>query len=616
MQPVISFRHFSFRYKNQSEPTLKNIHLEIARGEKIWIAGPSGSGKSTLAHCINGLIPFSYGGEVSGQLLLEGQDASAMSIFERSRRVGTILQNPDAQFVGQTVGEDVAFQLENEATPQDVMKEAVFSALDVVGMRAFEARGPHELSGGQKQQVSLAGVLSTQAGILLFDEPLANLDPASGAKAMRLIDEIHRNQGKTVILIEHRVEDVLLEHIDRVVVMNEGEIAAIGTPDELLAAGILPQYGLRQPLYLDALSHAGLSLSNFTDLTDPAALRLQKPVGIPDGAGGGNGQGGSERMKDNDAKITDDGDGHRIQDDRERTGASELQLRERLETWAASVPPVVRSSAGEPLLELRGVSFAYEPGTNAVEDVSLTVRAGETVALLGSNGAGKSTLSGLITGLLKPSKGEILLLGEVINGWSIRRRGEAIGYVMQHPHHMLTQHIVRDEVRIGLAARGVPESERDQRADEALRICGLYPYRNWPVSALSFGQKKRLSIAAILALQPQLMILDEPTAGQDYRHYTEFMEFIAQLAAEGMAFLFITHDMHLALEYADRAAVMAGGRIIAEDTVAQILADGDLTARANLRETSLARFAKAQGLTSPSRFVEAFIAADKKVKRA
>ncbi len=600
MQPVITFRHFSFRYKNQSEPTLKNIHLEIARGEKIWIAGPSGSGKSTLAHCINGLIPFSYGGEISGQLLLEGQDASAMTIFERSRRVGTILQNPDAQFVGQTVGEDVAFQLENEATPQDVMKEAVFSALDLVGMRAFEARGPHELSGGQKQQVSLAGVLSTQADILLFDEPLANLDPASGAKAMRLIDEIHRNQGKTVILIEHRAEDVLLEHIDRVIVMNEGEITAIGMPDELLAAGILPQYGLRQPLYLDALCHAGLSLSNFTGLTDPAALRLQEHVVMLDGKGEGNEQDDSERMKD----------------DRQRTGGSEPQLRERLETWAASVPLVVRGGVGEPLLELRGVSFAYEPGTNAVEDVSLTVRAGETVALLGSNGAGKSTLSGLITGLLKPNKGEMRLSGEVINDWSIRRRGEAIGYVMQHPHHMLTQHIVRDEVRIGLAARGVPEPERGRRADEALRICGLYPYRNWPVSALSFGQKKRLSIAAILALQPKLMILDEPTAGQDYRHYTEFMEFIARLAAEGMAFLFITHDMHLALEYADRAAVMAGGRIIAEDTVARILADGDLTARANLRETSLARFAKAQGLTSPSRFVEAFIAAEKKVKRA
>ncbi|MCH1640841.1 ABC transporter ATP-binding protein [Paenibacillus timonensis] len=587
MQAVITFRQFSFRYKNQSEPTLKNIHLEITRGEKIWIAGPSGSGKSTLAHCINGLIPFSYGGEMSGQLLLDGQDASAMTIFERSRRVGTILQNPDAQFVGQTVGEDVAFQLENEAAPQDEMKAAVSSALDLVGMRAYEAQGPHELSGGQKQHVSLAGVLSTQADILLFDEPLANLDPASGAKAMRLIDEIHRSQGKTVILIEHRVEDVLLEHIDRVVVMNEGEIAAIGTPDELLAAGILPRYGLRQPLYLEALSHAGLPLSAFAGLTGPETLHLREPA--------------SEAADEESPACA---------------GLSEPELRERLEAWAASVPLAARGGLGEPLLELRGVSFAYEPGRNAVADVSLTVRSGETVALLGSNGAGKSTLSGLITGLLKPSTGEIRLRGEGIDGWSIRRRGEEIGYVMQHPHHMLTQHMVRDEIRIGLIARGVPEPEREQRTEEVLQICGLYPYRNWPVSALSFGQKKRLSIAAILALQPKLMILDEPTAGQDYRHYTEFMEFIGWLAARGMAFLFITHDMHLALEYADRAAVMSEGRIIAEDEVARILADGGITARANLRETSLARFAEALGMASPSRFVEAFIAAEKKVKRA
>ncbi|MDU4695068.1 MAG: DUF3744 domain-containing protein [Paenibacillus sp.] len=602
MQAVITFRQFSFRYKNQSEPTLKNIHLEIKRGEKIWIAGPSGSGKSTLAHCINGLIPFSYGGEMSGQLLLDVQDASAMTIFERSRRIGTILQNPDAQFVGQTVGEDVAFQLENEGAPLDEMKAAVSSALDLVGMRAYEAQGPHELSGGQKQHVSLAGVLSTQADILLFDEPLANLDPASGAKAMRLIDEIHRSQGKTVILIEHRVEDVLLEHIDRVVVMNEGEIAAIGTPDELLAAGILPRYGLRQPLYLEALSHAGLPLSAFTGLTGPETLRLQESDAV-ENDGETSASAGLNEPRLNELQLSE-------------LQLSEPQLRERLESWAASVPPAARSSLGEPLLELRGVSFAYKPGKNAVEDVSLTVRTGETVALLGSNGAGKSTLSGLITGLLKPSAGEVRLRGEAITGWSIRRRGEEIGYVMQHPHHMLTQHMVRDEIRIGLAARGVPEGEREQRTEEVLQICGLYPYRNWPVSALSFGQKKRLSIAAILVLQPKLMILDEPTAGQDYRHYTEFMEFIDRLAAKGMAFLFITHDMHLALEYADRAAVMAEGRIIAEDAVARILADGAITAQANLRETSLARFAEARGLASPARFVEAFIAAEKKVKRA
>ncbi|MGG6313407.1 DUF3744 domain-containing protein [Paenibacillus macerans] len=609
MQPVISFRHFSFRYKSQSEPTLSNINLDIGRGEKIWIAGPSGSGKSTLAHCINGLIPFSYGGEISGQLLLDGQDASELTIFERSRRVGTILQNPDTQFVGQTVGEDVAFQMENEAVPQAEMKASVISSLERVGMLAYEEQGPHELSGGQKQQVSLAGVLSTQADILLFDEPLANLDPASGAKTMRLIDEIHRREGKTVIIIEHRVEDVLQERVDRIVVMNEGAIAAVGTPNELLAAGILPKYGLRQPLYLEALGHAGLPLSEFSGLTSPEGLRIReadeaegrlpaKGGEVPAaGAGSRDGTGAVE------ARPAD------------RLRLSEPELRERLEAWAHSAPPPRKAGQRETLLELTEVSFAYEPEQDAVSGVSLSVRAGETVALLGSNGAGKSTLSGLITGLLKPKAGEIRLGGESINSWSIRRRGEEIGYVMQNPHHMITQHMIRDEVGIGLAARGIPGPERERLTEEALRICGLYPYRNWPVSALSFGQKKRLTIAAILTLKPKLMILDEPTAGQDYRHYTEFMDFIDRLAAEGLAFLFITHDMHLALEYADRAAVMAGGRIIASGTVAEVLSDSEAAGRANLRETSLSRFAKARGLDSPARFVQAFIAAEKKVMR-
>ncbi|MEK4513168.1 ABC transporter ATP-binding protein [Paenibacillus sp. FSL K6-2524] len=565
MQPVISFRDFSFRYKSQSSATLKNINLDIVRGEKIWIAGPSGSGKSTLAHCINGLIPFSYGGEITGELYVNGKDSSSQDIFERSKSVGTILQNPDAQFVGQTVGEDVAFQMENEATPQAEMKTAVFSALDLVGMLDYEGQGPHDLSGGQKQSVSLAGVLSTKADILLFDEPLANLDPASGVKAMRLIEEIHQAGGKTVIIIEHRVEDVLQEPIDRIVVMNEGEIAAIGTPDDLLAGGILASFGLRQPIYLDAMAYAGLSLQGLSNLRTPEGI-----LGTLD--------------------------------------------KGKLEVWMDSVESTQEQRDGDVLLELRDVTYAYDAGRDVVRQVSLSIGAGETIALLGGNGAGKSTLSGIITGLFKPRIGEVRLWGESINNWSIRRRGTEIGYVMQNPNHMITQHMIRDEVGLGLTARGFSPTEREERSDEVLKICGLYPYRNWPVSALSFGQKKRLSIASILALSPKLMILDEPTAGQDYRHYTEFMDFIAELSNQGMAFLFITHDMHLALEYADRAVVMAEGGVIAADTVANVLSNSEVTSKARLRETSLARFARAWGLSSPSRFVQAFIDYEQKGK--
>lgn len=584
MQPAISFRNFSFRYKSQSEPTLKNIYLDISPGEKIWIAGPSGSGKSTLAHCINGLIPFSYGGEVSGNLYIGGLEVSEQGIFDRSRSVGTILQNPDAQFVGQTVGEDTAFQMENEQVAQSVMKARVVTALDLVGMLAYEGQGPHDLSGGQKQSVSLAGVLSTHADILLFDEPLANLDPASGVRAMQLIEDIHRREGKTVIIIEHRVEDVLAQPIDRIVVMSEGEIAAIGTPEELLREGVLARHGLRQPLYLNALEYAGVPIGGLTGLATPE--------GVVTLAGDGNLPEGSEYL-------------------------GETEIRSRLEAWAERVEPAMRRLSGAPLLELKDISFAYGRGrSDAVRNVSFSISEGERLALLGSNGAGKSTLSGLITGILKPKSGTITIRGEDLSRWSIRQRGEEIGYVMQNPNHMITQHMIRDEIALGLTARGVLSPERERRIDEVLHTCGLYPYRNWPVSGLSFGQKKRLTIASILALEPKLMILDEPTAGQDYRHYTEFMDFIDGLAGRGMAFLFITHDMHLALEYADRAVVMAEGEIIAADTVPRILSDSEVTGRARLRETSLSRFAKAWGLSSPSGFVQAFIEAEKKVKEA
>ncbi|MNI16353.1 putative HMP/thiamine import ATP-binding protein YkoD [compost metagenome] len=507
-------------------------------------------------------------------MLLNGQDVSDRSIFERSRSVGTILQNPDAQFVGQTVGEDVAFQMENEETAPQEMKIKVYSSLDLVGMLQYEEHGPHDLSGGQKQSVALAGVLSTQADILLFDEPLANLDPASGRRAMGLIDEIHKTSGRTVILIEHRVEDILGQPIDRIVIMSEGEIAAIGTPEEILQAGILPNYGLRQPLYLNALGYAGIKLEHLSDLSTPEAVTVDKQA-IP-------------------------------------------EYKQQIESWMSFIDQNKEYDQSNILLDICDVSFSYSSGKNAadaVKGVTLSIGAGERVALLGSNGAGKSTLSGLITGLFKPRDGEICWRGENISNWSIRRRGEEIGYVMQNPNHMITQHMIRDEVALGLQARGVADSERERRTNEALEICGLYPYRNWPVSALSFGQKKRLSIASILVLEPKLMILDEPTAGQDYRHYTEFMDFISGLADQGMSFLFITHDMHLALEYADRAAVMANGEIIASDTVANVLSDRTITEQARLRETSLSRFAKAWGISSPVQFVQAFIDTEQRNKK-
>jgi len=562
---MISFQQFSFQYQKLTEPTLRNINLEIQPGEKILIAGPSGSGKSTLAHCINGLIPFTYEGKIEGAMTINGEPTTGKSIFEISKTVGTILQDLDGQFIGLSVGEDVAFSFENDGVPRKQMREEVERALTTVNMLSFIDQSPHDLSGGQKQRVSLAGILSTQADILLFDEPLANLDPASGKQAMQMIDDIHKQTGKTIIIIEHRIEDVLEQPIDRIVVMSEGEIQAIGTPDEILASDVLRKHGLREPLYIEALKYAGCELSAADKLTQLNNMKLPK-------------------------------------------------FEHALEVWYESAASSTELQNREPLLDVQNLRFAYEGAQEVIRGVSFQVQEGEIVSLLGNNGAGKSTLSHLIMGIVRQTSGEIRLQGEDIRSWNIRQRGEKIGYVMQNPNQMITQHMIWDEVALGLTVRGVPKETIDAKVEHVLRICGLYPYRNWPISALSYGQKKRVTIAAVLAMEPKLIILDEPTAGQDYKHYTEFMEFISSLSQTGLSFIFITHDMHLALEYTDRAVVLSGGEVIASDRVASVLTNAEVIERANLKETSLSMLSRMIGLPSAEGFVQHFINYEKKVK--
>lgn len=565
-EPLISFRDFSFQYRSLSEPTLRNVNLDIYPGEKILIAGPSGCGKSTLAHCMNGLIPFTYSGTITGEYTLKGKRPSELSIFEISRSVGTILQDQDGQFIGLSVGEDVAFAFENDCMKTADMKPKVTKALEVVDMLPYIDHSPHELSGGQKQRVSLAGVLSMDADILLFDEPLANLDPASGKQAIELMDHIHSETNKTIIIIEHRIEDVLEQDVDRIVLMAEGRIVQIGTPDEMLASSVMQQHGLREPLYVSALKYAGY-----------ACKPEDKPSSLL-------------AISNND------------------------EARECLSNWVAGEGDATRQTERTSMLEMDNVRFSYDGEREVIRGVSLTIGAGERIALLGNNGAGKSTLSHLLTGIAAPTAGTIKLNGEDIRSWSIRKRGGHIGYVMQNPNHMITQPMIREEVAFGLRMRGMKEEEVMARVEETLRICGLYGYREWPVSALSYGQKKRVTIASILAMKPSLMILDEPTAGQDHKHYTEFMSFISELAESGMSFLFITHDMHLALEYTERAAVLCNGELIAIGDTAHVLTHMEAIERANVKETSLGTLARLTGVCEPEALVRKFIDHEKRVK--
>ncbi|RHQ57195.1 ATP-binding cassette domain-containing protein [Firmicutes bacterium AF25-13AC] len=564
--PVISFEDFSFQYRAQKKPTLTGINLNIYPGEKVLIAGPSGSGKSTLAGCINGLNPFSNPGESTGKLIVDGVDAMHSSIFELSAHVGTVLQDPDGQFIGLTVGEDIAFALENSCTPQDKMHEITKHAAELVGIENHLDYAPHELSGGQKQRVSLAGVMVDEVKILLFDEPLANLDPAAGKQAIELIDEIQKKTDTTVLIIEHRLEDVLWRNVDRIVLVNEGTILADMTPDELLSTNLLRDNGIREPLYITAMRYAGIDIT-----------KEKKPSHV-------------------DFVDLDEHD------------------KEKLRNWFFAQPLSYKEPEKETLLEVKNLSFGYNRGQQTLKNVSLSVKKGEMVSIVGRNGAGKSTFSKLVCGFEDPNQGEIFFEGQDLLKENIRSRAKKIGYVMQNPNQMISKTMIYDEVALALQKSGKSEEEIRRKVEDTLKVCGLYPFRNWPISALSFGQKKRVTIASVLVQDPKLIILDEPTAGQDFKHYTEIMEFLRGLNEKGVTVIMITHDMHLMLEYTPRALVFSDGQLIADCRASQVLCDPSLVARAALKETSLFTLANRCEITPPESFVERFIHEDREVR--
>lgn len=567
-KPVIEFIDYSFKYRTQKEPTLHNINLTILEGEKVLIVGPSGSGKSTLAHCINGLVPFSYTGESTGSLRVGGKDAKESSIFELSKEVGTVLQDPDGQFIGLTVGEDIAFSLENACVPLKAMKEKVLEAAKIVGVDSLLYHSPQDLSGGQKQRVSMAGVMTNDVNILLFDEPLANLDPATGKYAIELIDDIHKNTKKTVIIIEHRLEDVLYKNVDRIILVSDGRIKADLNPNALLTMDLLQTEGIREPLYITAMKYAGCHIreEDYPSSLDNMNMEPYKDL---------------------------------------------------IRQWFSSRVEPKAAPKREPLLKIKEVSFSYQKGEDVLKDVSFSVYKGDMLSIVGRNGAGKSTLSKLICGFQMPDKGQILYQGKDLAGYSIKKRAEQIGLVMQNPNQMISKSMIYDEVALGLMARGVPEEEIRPRVEDTLKICGLYPFRNWPIAALSFGQKKRVTIASILVLNPQIMILDEPTAGQDFRHYTEIMEFLREMNEKvGVTIIMITHDMHLMLEYTTRCVVISDGTLISDSTGAKVLTDSGIIKTASLKETSLYELAMKCGIKKEdgSAFVQHFIEYDKEVR--
>lgn len=532
MDKYISFNQFTFQYDAQAEATIKNISFDIAKGEKVLILGPSGSGKSTLAQCLNGIIPNINKGQAHGQVTIGGQDIFNQSIYDRSQLVSTVLQDPDGQFIGLTVAEDLAFSLENDCVNQGEMKDKVALWAERLNLSSLLGHRPQDLSGGQKQRVSLAGVLIDESPILLFDEPLANLDPKSGQETIALIDKIHKEVGATTIIIEHRLEDVLYRPVDRVLLVNDGKLLFNGSPDELLSTTLLLDNGIREPLYVTVLRQLGFNTKSAEQLSQLETLDLSG-LSLPD---------------------------------RTRKVPSESQT--------------------TPILEVGKLKVGYGDNLPIIENMSFSLKKGERLAIVGKNGAGKSTLAKALCGFV-PSHGRLIYKGQDISQDSIAERSERIGFVLQNPNQMISQAMIFDEVALGLRLRDVDESEVEERVYEVLKTCGLYSFRKWPISALSFGQKKRVTIASILVLKPEIIILDEPTAGQDYQTYTDIMTFLDSLQQQGHTIVMITHDMQLMLEYSDRCLVVVDGAIIADDNPVAILNQHDLLEAANLKQTSL-----------------------------
>lgn len=541
MEPLIQFKDFTFKYDAQAEPTLKYLNLSIEKGQKVLIVGPSGSGKSTIGQCLNGIIPNINHGEKRGQLTIAGKDAFDLSIYDKSHLVSTVLQDPDGQFIGLTVAEDLAFALENDCLPLDQMTDKINYWANKLDLTAFLYSRPQDLSGGQKQRVSLAGVLIDESPILLFDEPLANLDPKSGQETIELIDRIHQEGQTTTIIIEHRLEDVLYRQVDKVILINDGQILFDGHPDDLLKTNLLVENGIREPLYVTALKDLNVDVTKAEHLSDLSQLDL--------------------------SDITVAG----------------------LNQSANTVPK-------DPILEVKQLKFSYQENQPILKDISFAIHKGERIAIVGKNGAGKSTLAKALCQFIKPTAGDICYQGQSIMEDSIKERAEKIGYVLQNPNQMISQTMIFDEVALGLRVRGVNEQEVEKRVLETLKVCGLYEFRKWPISALSFGQKKRVTIASVLVMNPEIILLDEPTAGQDKRHYTEIMTFLNQLNKAGHTIIMITHDMQLMLEYSDRSIVVSDGKIIADCSPVALFCQAEVLEKANLKKTSLFDMAEKIGI--------------------
>ena len=518
----VSVQNLSFGYRQSREPVLRHVSFQAEAGEVILIAGASGSGKTTLMRCLNGLIPHSYkGGQLTGVVRIFGQEPKELTLPKISQMVGTVLQNPEKQIVASYVGNELAFGLENLGIPRPEMKRRIDNVLGHLGITHLRNRETFQLSGGEKQKVVVGGIMVLEPSILLLDEPLANLDPFSVRETLRLIRRL-ADEGKTVLIIEHRVEDVLKIKPDKVLFLVDGEQRYFG------------------------------DVAGFEAVADPHEVKLPAPLML-------------KRLQAEDETVG-------------RNGRS---------------APFSSTTNMSPLVQFQNVSFWYEPEQPVLKEINFAIHAGDIIAILGPNGAGKTTLVKHAIGLLKPRRGQVVVDGKDSQHISVAQMAHTLGYVFQSPSHMLFAPRVREELAFGPRNLGFDEATIATNVEAALKLVDLEEKADAPPLALSFGQQKRVTIAAVVAMNSRILVMDEPTAGQDYRHYTDFMDHILHPRAGSPwrdafeAVIFITHDLDLAISYANRILLLNNGRIAADGPPHHILQDRALLTQCRLTPTSL-----------------------------
>lgn len=523
---VVEVRGLKWRYRGSRAHVLKGVDLEVEKGELLAVTGPSGAGKTTLVLALTGVIPQRLPGEIEGEVRILGMSTLEVDVAEIARRVAVVFEDPEIQFVMSTVEDELALSLEARGLPREEIREKILWALELVGLgEEFLERQPHQLSGGEKQRVAIAAAVAREPELLILDEPTSDLDPQGKEEVVEAIESVRDSLDATVIMVEHEPE--LIERFaDRLVVLDDGVVVMEGEPQEVYSR------------VEEAKRHAVYPPEDFEVAVQ---LGLKPPV---------------------------------------RRELLELAV---LNTPLDGLCSFPRSKGGEVVVSARDVWYTYPGGVEALRSVSLELRRGELAALMGPNGSGKTTLAKVLAGLLKPARGEVRVMGRPIAEFSRLELSSLVGYVYQNPQHQLFCQSVFEEVAFGLKLRGVRGEELERRVTEALRFFKLEELRDEHPFFLSKGEKRRLALASVYALRPELLIVDEPTTGQDRRFGEQLMEILRRLADSGKSVLVITHSVDLALKYADRLIAMNGGRVIADAHPLDVLSDPRIVREAKLK---------------------------------